>query len=55
VLPKNMVNFAKPDPGDIIEKITLAIPLAKNVPSHQYHESVSTMYSWHLVAERAVY
>lgn len=34
VLPKNMVNFAKPDPLDIIEKLSIAIPIARNVPSH---------------------
>lgn len=34
VLPKNMVNFAKPDPDDICEKLAVAIPIAKNVPSH---------------------
>lgn len=38
VLPKNMVNFAKPDPDDICEKLAVAIPIAKNVPSHQYHD-----------------
>ncbi|CAD8170473.1 unnamed protein product [Paramecium octaurelia] len=52
VLPKNMVNFAKPDPDDICEKLAVAIPIAKNVPSHQYHEQVAKMYSWHMVAER---
>lgn len=34
VLPKNMVNFAKPDAIDICEKLAIAIPIAKNVPSH---------------------
>lgn len=34
VLPTNMVKFADPCPEDIVEKLSLAIPLAKNVPSH---------------------
>lgn len=38
VLPDHMVNFADPNPEDIIEKLIQAIPRAQNVPSHQFHE-----------------
>jgi len=38
VLPKNMVSFAKPDPNDIIEKLSHAMSFAKNIPSHHFHE-----------------
>jgi len=41
VLPDHMVNFANADPKDIIEKLSQAIPKAKNVPSHQFHEQIS--------------
>lgn len=34
VLPKNMVHFADPSPEDLIEKLAVAVPIAKNVPSH---------------------
>ena len=55
VLPHHMVNFANPDPDDIVEKLSQAIPKAKNVPSHQFHEEVASMYSWQKVARRTVF
>jgi phosphatidylinositol glycan class A protein len=37
VLPKHMVSFANPDPKDIIDKISKAIPIAKNTPAFAMH------------------
>jgi phosphatidylinositol glycan class A protein len=54
VLPNNMVSFAEPNPADIINKLKHAIPIAKNIPTHQFHERVKNMYNWKNVASRNV-
>ena len=38
VLPEHMLYLAKPEPKDIIEKLSIAIPKAKNVTAHSFHE-----------------
>lgn len=52
VLPKRMIYLANPDPEDIIEKLSIAIPNAKNITAHSFHEEVKNMYNWMNVAKR---
>ena len=47
-----MVYLAEPDPDDIVKKMCSAIPNAKNVPAHKFHEEVKDMYNWMSVAKR---
>ncbi len=54
VLPKKMIYLAEPDPESIIEKLSEAIPKAKNIPTHEFHEDVKNMYNWLSVAKRTV-
>lgn len=52
ILPDHMIRFAQPNPKDIIEKLTDAIPLAKNVKPQDLHDQIKEMYNWHDVAAR---
>jgi hypothetical protein len=49
-----MMLLAEPTPQDIIDKLSLAIPRAKNVTSHEFHEQMKHMYDWNGVAKRTV-
>lgn len=52
VLPESMLFVTKPDPQDIVDKLTEAIPKAKNVTAHSFHEQAKNMYNWNTVAKR---
>lgn len=54
VLPHDMIYLANPDPKDIIIKLKEAIPKARNIPTHKFHEKVKSLYSWRDVASRTV-
>jgi phosphatidylinositol glycan class A protein len=54
VLPEEMIYLANPDPQEILEKLEKAIPNAKNIPTHKFHEKVNKLYNWRDVAERTV-
>lgn len=54
VLPEEMIYLANPDPQEILEKLEKAIPNAKNIPTHKFHEKVKKLYNWRDVAERTV-
>lgn len=57
ILPPHMIRFANPNPSDIIEALSDAIPIARSVSPQLLHEQVRDMYNWHDVAARteAVY
>jgi phosphatidylinositol glycan class A protein len=52
VLPPNLIKFCEPNPQDLIEKISEAIPLVKYIDPFDLHEQVKNMYNWNDVAER---
>ncbi|EGR34242.1 hypothetical protein IMG5_019260 [Ichthyophthirius multifiliis] len=52
VLPEHMVHLANPNPEELTLKLLEAIPNAKNVPAQQFHNQVSEMYNWMMVAKR---
>lgn len=52
VLPNNLIKLCNPNPADLIDKLTEAIPLAKTVDPFAIHDQVSKMYHWDNVAER---
>lgn len=54
VLPHDMIYLANPDPKDLIKKLEEAIPKAKNIPTHKFHEKVKNLYNWRDVAMRTV-
>ena len=54
VLPHDMIHLANPDPADLIRKLEEAIPKAKNIPAHKFHEKVKNLYNWRDVAARTV-
>jgi len=54
VLPHDMIYLANPDPADLIKKLEEAIPKAKNIPAHKFHEKVKNLYNWRDVAARTV-
>eukprot|EP01116_Phalansterium_solitarium_P025521 TRINITY_DN9806_c0_g1_i1.p1 TRINITY_DN9806_c0_g1~~TRINITY_DN9806_c0_g1_i1.p1 ORF type:complete len:606 (-),score=182.03 TRINITY_DN9806_c0_g1_i1:1546-3267(-) len=52
VLPKHLIKLCEPTAGDLLEKLTEAIPLVKTVDPFKMHQEVKTMYNWNDVAER---
>lgn len=52
ILPDHMIRFAQPNPEDIIEKLSDAIPLVKDVKPNDLHNQIKEMYNWHDVAAR---
>eukprot|EP01017_Pseudomicrothorax_dubius_P037524 TRINITY_DN5511_c0_g1_i1.p1 TRINITY_DN5511_c0_g1~~TRINITY_DN5511_c0_g1_i1.p1 ORF type:complete len:369 (+),score=38.85 TRINITY_DN5511_c0_g1_i1:86-1192(+) len=54
VLPENMIYLAEPNPDDFVKKVEEAIPHCKNIPSHQFHSNIKSMYNWRDVAQRTV-
>lgn len=57
VLPEHMIKYAEPNAADIVEALSDAIPIAKNIRPQELHRQVKEMYNWHDVAARteAVY
>ena len=47
-----MVLLADPNPEDLVKKVEDAIPKARNIPVHKYHECVKNAYNWRDVAQR---
>ena len=52
ILPKHMIRFAEPNVDDIVEVLSDAVPLVKNMNPLEAHQQVKGMYNWHDVAER---
>jgi len=52
VLPEHMIKYSEPNPPDIIEALSEAIPRAKHVDPEEFHEQVKNMYNWYDVAAR---
>eukprot|EP01119_Soliformovum_irregulare_P000079 TRINITY_DN10062_c0_g1_i1.p1 TRINITY_DN10062_c0_g1~~TRINITY_DN10062_c0_g1_i1.p1 ORF type:complete len:505 (-),score=107.81 TRINITY_DN10062_c0_g1_i1:216-1730(-) len=52
VLPSHLIRLCKPNPKDLIDKLTEAISTVKSVDPYAVHNEVKEMYSWDTVAER---
>lgn len=52
VLPPHMAYLAKPDEKSIFKQLRIAINNVNKIPTDQFYDQVSDLYSWRQVAER---
>lgn len=52
ILPRQMLNFAEPEPAALVEALSQIIPFIRRSPPPPFHSALSQMYSWMDVARR---